>query len=231
MPRIEPRFSRIASAIADPSRARMLAALLGGEHRSAGELAVCAGITPQAASSQLAHLVEASLVAVRQQGRHRYFALADGDVAHALEALALIAERDTVSTRWERPTYKPLKCARRCFGHMAGELGVAQFEMLLRCGYLQPASDNGVWNLQLTQSGSVWLAALGITMDTKDTTRLAYRCMDWSERKDHLAGSLAKTLLGHFLQKDWLRAVAESRALIVTPLGQRELLQLLAAGA
>ena len=76
------------------------------------------------------------LVALRQQGRHKYFALADGDVAPALEALAFVAERDTVSTRWERPAYKPLKYARRCYGHMAGELGVAQFEMLMRCGYL-----------------------------------------------------------------------------------------------
>ncbi len=221
----EPRFSRIASAIADPSRARMLAALLGGEHRSAGELALSAGITPQAASTQLAHLVDAALVAVRQQGRHKYFALADGDVAHALEALALIAERDTVSTRWERPAYKPLKCARRCYGHIAGELGVAQFEMLMRCGYLQP-TDKG---LQLTNAGSMYLAALGVTPPAKTTTRLAYPCMDWSERKDHLAGTLAKALLAHYLQKDWLRSVTESRALRVTPLGERELLPLLAA--
>ncbi|MGB4115532.1 MAG: metalloregulator ArsR/SmtB family transcription factor [Polaromonas sp.] len=231
MPNPEPRFSRIAAAIADPTRARMLAALLGGEHRSAGELATSAGITPQAASTQLAHLVDAALVAVRQQGRHKYFGLADGDVAHALEALALIAERDTISTRWERPAYKPLKCARRCYGHMAGELGVAQFEMLMRCGYLQP----GAKGLQLTNTGSMWLAALGITLPGKTgktgktATRLAYPCMDWSERKDHLAGTLAKALLAHHLQKDWLRADADSRALNITPLGERELLPLLAA--
>ena len=231
MPSPEPRFSRIAAAIADPSRARMLAALLGGEHRSAGELAISAGITPQAASTQLAHLVDAELVAVRQQGRHKYFALADADVAHALEALALIAERDTVSTRWERPTYKPLKCARRCYGHMAGELGVAQFEMLLRCGYLQPVGRNGLQSLQLSNAGSMWLAALGITLPTKNTTRLAYPCMDWSERKDHLAGTLAKALLGHYLLRNWLRPDADSRALTITPLGERELLPLLATGS
>ena len=224
MPNPEPRFSRIAAAIADPSRARMLGALLGGEHRSAGELAASAGITPQAASTQLAHLVDAALVAVRQQGRHKYFALADGDVAHALEALALIAERDTVSTRWERPAYKPLKCARRCYGHMAGQLGVAQFEMLLRCGYLRP-SEIG---LQLTNAGSMWLAALGITAPTKTSTRLAYPCMDWSERKDHLAGTLAKALLDRYLQTGWLRADVDSRVLKVTALGERELLPLLA---
>lgn len=224
MPNPEPRFSRIAAAIADPSRARMLGALLGGEHRSAGELAASAGITPQAASTQLAHLVDAALVAVRQQGRHKYFALADGDVAHALEALALIAERDTVSTRWERPAYKPLKCARRCYGHMAGQLGVAQFEMLLRCGHLRP-SEIG---LQLTNAGSMWLAALGITAPTKTSTRLAYPCMDWSERKDHLAGTLAKALLARYLQTGWLRADVDSRVLKVTALGERELLPLLA---
>ena len=225
MPNPEPRFSRIAAAIADPTRARMLAALLGGEHRSAGELATSAGITPQAASTQLAHLVDAALVAVRQQGRHKYFALADGDVAHALEALAFIAERDTVSTRWERPAYKPLKCARRCYGHMAGELGVAQLDMLMRCGYLQPTEKG----LQLTNMGSIWLAALGITPPAQTTTRLAYPCMDWSERKDHLAGTLATDLLAHYLHRNWLRANTESRALSITKLGERELLPLLAA--
>ncbi len=224
-PRPEPRFSRIAAAIADPSRARMLAALLGGEHRSAGELAASAGITPQAASTQLAHLVDAALVAVRQQGRHKYFALADGDVANALEALALVAERDTVSTRWERPAYKPLKHARRCYGHMAGELGVAQFDMLMRCGYLQP-DDKG---LQLTNTGSMWLARLGVSLAAKSSSRLAYPCMDWSERKDHLAGSLAMALLSHYVQKDWLRLCSESRALNITLLGERELLPLLRA--
>ena len=225
MPNPEPRFSRIAAAIADPSRARMLAALLGGEHRSAGELATSAGITPQAASTQLAHLVDAALVAVRQQGRHKYFALADGDVAHALEALAFIAERDTVSTRWERPAYKRLKCARRCYSHLAGELGVAQLDMLMRCGYLQP-SEKG---LQLTNTGSMWLATLGITPPAQTTSRLAYPCMDWSERKDHLAGTLATALLAHYLHRNWLRANTESRALSITKLGERELLPLLAA--
>jgi DNA-binding transcriptional ArsR family regulator len=94
----EPRFSRIAAVIADPTRARMLAALLGGEYRSAGELASVAGITPQAASTQLAQLLDNGLIAMRQQGRHKYFSLADGDIARALEALSMVAERDNVST-------------------------------------------------------------------------------------------------------------------------------------
>jgi DNA-binding transcriptional ArsR family regulator len=219
----EPRFSRIAAVIADPTRARMLAALLGGEYRSASELASAAGITPQAASTQLAQLLDNGLVAMRQQGRHKYFALADADVAHALEALSMVAERDNISARWDKPAYQPLKCARRCYGHMAGELGVAQFEMLLRKQYLEP-NDQG---LQLTSAGRAWAEHLGLEIPKKFATRFAYPCMDWSERKDHLAGSLAKALLELYVAKNWLRAPKESRALELTHLGQQALMPLL----
>lgn len=222
----EPRFSRIAAVIADPTRAHMLAALLGGEYRSAGELAAAAGVTPQAASTQLAQLVDNALVAVRTQGRHKYFCLADSDVAHALEALALVGERDNVSTRWDKPNYQRLKCARRCYGHMAGELGVAQFEMLMRCGYLK-SSESGASGLDLSNAGSMWLAKLGVTLPSKNPSRMAYRCMDWSERKDHLAGTLSKALLDHYVAQHWLIKQADSRALTVTPTGQRMLLPLL----
>jgi DNA-binding transcriptional ArsR family regulator len=219
----EPRFSRIAAVIADPTRARMLAALLGGEYRSAGELATAAGITPQAASTQLAQLLDNGLVALRQQGRHKYFSLADGDIARALEALSMVAERDNVSARWDKPAYKPLKCARRCYGHMAGELGVAQFEMLMRQKYLQHA-DQG---LQITEAGRVWALQLGLALPSKSTNRFAYPCMDWSERKDHLAGSLAKALLELYVAKNWLRAPKETRALSLTLSGQKLLMPIL----
>lgn len=194
-----PNFSRIAAVIADPSRARMLAALLCGEYRSAGELATVAGITPQAASTQLAQLVDTGLVAVRQQGRHKYFALADGDVAHALEALSLGAG----------PAPNP---------HTQGEKGVM--------GASRPSSLPG---LQLSNAGSMWVARLGVTLPNKTASRFAYPCMDWSERKDHLAGTLARALLDHYLAKHWLRAASGSRALTLTPLGQRELMPLLEA--
>ncbi len=228
----EPRFSRIAAVIADPTRARMLAALLGGEYRSAGELASAAGITPQAASTQLAQLLDNGLIALRQQGRHKYFSLADGEIARALEALSMVAERDNVSTRWDKPSYKPLKCARRCYGHMAGELGVAQFEMLMRCGYLQSSASDAASSdtgLQLSNAGSMWLAKLGLTLPSKTSNRFAYPCMDWSERRDHLAGTLAKALLEFYLQKNWLRAERDSRALTLMPLGERNLSTLLKA--
>ena len=152
----EPRFARIAAQLADPTRARMLAQLLGGQARTAGELARAAGVTPQAATSQLTQLLDAGLISVRPQGRHKYFTLADADVAHALEALALVTERDAVATRWQRPGYAPLKHARRCYGHLAGELGVAQLRMLLARGYLA-GGDTG---FALTPAGQAWLAGV-----------------------------------------------------------------------
>jgi DNA-binding transcriptional ArsR family regulator len=219
----EPRFSRIAAVIADPTRARMLAALLGGEYRSAGELASVAGITPQAASTQLAQLLDNGLIAMRQQGRHKYFSLADGDIARMLEALSMVAERDNVSARWDKPAYKPLKCARRCYGHMAGELGVAQFEMLMRKQYLVHSNQG----LQLTDAGRAWAEQLGVLVSHTLTPRFAYPCMDWSERKDHLAGTLAKALLELYLAKNWLRAHKEHRALELTQLGRQQLSELI----
>lgn len=213
----EPRFARTAALMADPTRARMLALLLSGEYRTAGELARTTGITPQAASTQLAQLTEGGLLAVRKQGRHKYFALADADIAHALEALALVAERDHVSTRWQSRTFKPLKHARRCYGHLAGELGVAHFEMLLQQGYLAAAPDE----LGLTCKGEEWAESLGIDLSALQG-RLAYRCMDWSERRDHLAGSLAKALLDCYLEKRWLTADKTSRSIQVTPAGMRQ---------
>ena len=219
----EPRFSKMAAIIADPTRARMLAALLGGEYRSAGELASAAGVTAQAASTQLAQLPEHGLIAMRQQGRHKYFCLADGDIARVLEALSMVAERDNVSLRWSKPGYQALKHARRCYGHLAGELGVAQFEMLMRCRILEQARDG----LQLTDSGRIWLAHLGVELPGKSGSRLAYPCMDWSERRDHLAGTLARVLLGHYLSQGWLRAPKDSRELQLTPKGHSVLLPLL----
>lgn len=217
MHRPELRFARIAALMADPTRARILAFLLSGEYRTAGELARNAGVTPQAASTQLAQLQEGGLLALRRQGRHKYYALADADIAHALEALALVAERDDISKRWRRPDFRPLKYARRCYGHLAGELGVAHFGMLLRHGFLSTIEDG----FGLTETGEQWVVhELGIALPATQG-RQAYRCMDWSERKDHLAGPLAKALLDCYLERRWLTADKSSRSIKVTPEGER----------
>jgi DNA-binding transcriptional ArsR family regulator len=219
-PSPEPRFARIATTIGDPTRARMLSALMGGQYLSAGELAAAAGVTAQTASSHIARLLESEIVVLRTQGRHRYFRLADADVAHALETLSFVAERSAAFAKWEQGAYRPLKAARTCYNHLAGELGVALFEGLLARGTL--ASADG--SFELTESGRDHLHAIGLAAPAdKAARRYAYPCLDWSERRDHLAGSLAAALLDHCLERRWLRRTPGSRAVALTPAGTKSL--------
>jgi DNA-binding transcriptional ArsR family regulator len=222
LPAVEPRFARIAAAIGDPTRARMLSVLLGGVSLPAGEIAQAAGVNPSTASGHLAKLVDEGLVAVDARGRHRYFRVSDGDVAHALEALSLIAERTGGGQKWLREPFRPLKYARTCYRHLAGELGVRLLEALLARGHLA-AVDHGY---ELTGAGESWLAGIGLDpgLPAARGGRYAYPCLDWSERRDHLAGRLASALLDHFMTRRWLVRVQPSRALEVTPEGRRGLL-------
>jgi DNA-binding transcriptional ArsR family regulator len=226
----EPRFTRIAALIAEPSRAHMLALLFGGEARSAGELARAVSITPQTASTHLSQLLEAGLVKLHAQGRHRYFSLADADIARMLESLALVAERDEVQARWETPAYQPLKYARTCYCHLAGELGVQQHDALIANRVLVH-NDQGV--LTLSQSANDWLqearfGAASIAALERDGSkkRFAYSCMDWSMRRDHLAGTFATTLLAHYIKQGWLHKAETHRALTPTPAGAAQFAKL-----
>ena len=228
----EPRFARTAALVADPSRARMLALLLGGEARSAGELARAVSITRQTASTHLAQLLDANLVTLRTQGRHRYFALADADVAHMLEALSFVAERDEVRTRWDTPAFKPLKYARSCYCHLAGELGVRQHDALIAQHVLVAGTD-GV--MTLSDDAAMWLRNAGfddgaIALLQRDSVkkRFAYPCMDWSQRREHLAGVFATKLLAHYIETGWLRKDKNNRALTETPRGVGALQKLFA---
>ena len=229
----EPRFARVAALIADPSRARMLALLLGGEARSAGELARAVSITPQTASTHLAQLLDAGLVTLRAQGRHRYFTLADADVARMLETLASVAERDEVQARWDTARYNPLKYARSCYCHLAGDLGVQQHDALIALRVLVK-DDAGA--LVLGDAATDWLrealfsagAVLSVQLAAKKK-RFAYGCMDWSARRDHLAGAFASTLLTHYLGRGWLQKTQTHRALAPTPGGVSEFSRLFGA--
>ena len=216
----EPRLARIAAAVADPTRSRMLCLLLSGEAATAGELASQAGVAPSTTSDHLRQLLDAGLVTGEARGRHRYFRLAGADVAHALEALALVAERGAREAAWEHPGRRGLRQARCCYGHLAGQLGVRLFETLLARERLRATADG----YALTDAGHGWLASIGMTPPMPHPRRrFAYACMDWSERRDHLAGQLATELLGHFVGKGWLRRRPD-RVVEVTPPGARELL-------
>ena len=219
----EPRFAKVAAMIGDPTRARMLAALMGGQYLAAGELAAAAGVTPQTASAHVARLVEAELVVVRTQGRHRYLRLADADIAHALEALSLVAERSAAADKWNQGPYKPLKAARTCYSHLAGELGVQLLDGMLARGVLAGVDGYFV----VTERGRAEIEGWGVTLPAMTSPaaarRFAYPCLDWSERRDHLAGGLAVLLLERFVERHWLRHVEGSRALRLTPEGARGL--------
>jgi DNA-binding transcriptional ArsR family regulator len=221
----ELRFARVAATIGDPTRARMLSVLLTGESLPAGEIAQAVGIAPPTASGHLARLIDEGLVTVLPRGRHRYFRLADAEVAQALEALAIVAERTGPATLWSREAYRPLKYARTCYRHLAGELGVRLLESMVERKHLASASNG----FEITRAGRSWLDSLALEtpLASLSTARCAYPCLDWSERRDHLAGPLATALLDHFLSSHWLARTKDSRALKVTPLGSRSLLPLL----
>lgn len=220
----EPRLAHVAAAVADATRARMLSLLLAGTWASAGDLARAASVTPATASGHLQRLLDAQLVVCEARGRHRYYRLADEDVAHALEALALVAERHSHDAAWAaHPTRQRLRHARRCYGHLAGQLGVAWSQQLRQREWLAPGPGGWV----LSEAGHQGLQALGL--DTRawpapsPRQRWAFACMDWSEREDHLAGLLPRAFLAHCLQHDWLRPVPGERALTLTPTGQQQI--------
>jgi DNA-binding transcriptional ArsR family regulator len=219
-PTHEPRIARVAAMIADPARSRMLCRLLSGEHATAGELARAATVAPATASGHLAGLLDAGLVCAEARGRHRYYRLADAEVAHALEALALVAERGDAERGWASPHRQALRHARCCYRHLAGELGVRLMRALVEVQGLQPDGPG----LAITAAGRARLAGLGFSAPMpQPLRRYAYACMDWSERQDHLAGQLADALLVHLLDQGWLRRT-EGRALAVTPRGAQQLL-------
>lgn len=227
----EPRLARLAAAIADPTRARVLARLLDGRLHTAGELAAHAGVTPPTMSAHLKLLVDEGLARVRPQGRHRYYGLADADVAHALEALLRLADREAAGTaaadvrRWQRPALRGLRHARSCYGHLAGELGVRWRETLLARAWVQARAQGGY---DVTPAGQAALAVLmpaGELARPAGEGRLLYDCVDWSERRDHFAGPLAVAWLDAMLARGWLRRVAGSRELELLPPGRGPLVE------
>lgn len=217
-----PDVSRILAVIAEPSRAAMLASLLGATMLPAGELARCAGVTAQTASGHLLRLLEAGIVAVEVQGRHRYYRLASEQAATAVEALLALAPPPRVRSLRESELLHRLRKARTCYDHLAGELGVALEEALRGSGAIIRRDRD----YTLTAAGEGMLAAINIDGETLRCSRrvLARACLDWSERRHHVAGALGAALLSSMIELGWLRRVPGGRALQVTPTGRDGLL-------
>lgn len=218
-------LDNIAVLIGEPVRARILWALLDGKAYTASELSLLSDTSPQNASMHLAKLTKGELLRVSSQGRHRYYSFARDEVAYAIEALANLAPPPSTKAIGAKEKTSPIKQCRTCYDHLAGKVGVLINENLLSKGCLIEADDS----YKLTDTGQLWFANLEI--DTaillKQRRVLAKPCLDWSERRYHLAGSLGAALLGKMLGSDWIRRVENSRAVVITRKGQQQLYQLL----
>lgn len=210
----------VAAAIAEPSRARMLCCLMDGHARTSTELATVAQVSASTASAHLARLKEHRLVELVVQGKHRYYKLASGDVAAALEALLVVA--GAPQRTFTPTTPGRLRQARTCYDHMAGSLAVALNGHFMSEGWL--LADAGSSDYALSEEGERSLAALGLDIASVRTQRrrFACACLDWSERKPHLAGALGAALLRLTLQRGWVEQDMDSRALSVTSEGRKQ---------
>lgn len=210
-----------AALIGDPTRAAMLQALQDGRAQPASALAWAAGVTAQAASNHLAKLVDGGLLAVEREGRHRYYRLASAEVAHAIEALSVLATpvRSLESPR--SPKARALRDARCCYGHLAGRLGVRVCEALVERDLIRPEADK---LFAITDDGRAWFADLGVDVAALRSPRgVARQCLDWTERRHHLAGPLGVRMLAAMTARGWFVLEAQGRAVRVTAAGEQAL--------
>ncbi|GAB4362774.1 MAG: winged helix-turn-helix domain-containing protein [Kiloniellaceae bacterium] len=220
---VDPSFALVGALIGVPARANMMAALMDGRAQTASELAFVAGVTPQTASSHLAKLTDAGLIAVEKQGRHRYYRLAGPAVAEALEPLSHLAPNTRVPERRSAQLRRvgDLRTARFCYDHLAGRLGVALTDSLLQRRLMRRAEGDFL----VGHKGRAFLEGLGIDVAAAEGERrhFARCCLDWSERRPHLGGALGAALADRLLRQKWLKREKASRKAALTPLGAREL--------
>ncbi len=219
-------FAEVAALSGDPARASMLHALMDGRALTATELARAAGITPQTASGHLGRMTAVGLLSVAKQGRHRYHRLAAPSVARMVESIMQVAAE--LEPDRKRLTVGPrdaaLRKARTCYDHLAGRLGVALADGLIEHGHVEVTSDAGL----LTELGIDFLGELGIDTEpmlarrTRRSGRVLCRpCLDWSERRAHLAGAVGAAICEHAMESGWTRRQEGTRAVLVTPKGER----------
>jgi DNA-binding transcriptional ArsR family regulator len=208
-----------AALIADPARAGILTALLGGGSLPAGELARVAGVSAQSASMHLAQLVEGGFLVVSQRGRHRYYRVSKPEVAHAIEALGTIS---TIERYKPSGADQALCYARTCYDHLAGELAVQLRAAFERHGLIVARGDR---DYELTQRGEEFLGKLKIEAAALRQSRRSFarRCLDWTERQDHIAGALGAAICGRVLEFRWISRDKHSRTVHLSLAGKREL--------
>jgi DNA-binding transcriptional ArsR family regulator len=218
---IATQMAEIAALIGNPARANILATLMGGGALTATELAHAAGVSPQTTSGHLSQLTGAGLLRLVAQGRHRYFQIATADVAHMLEGILAVAANGPPRYRPPSKLDDAMRTARTCYDHFAGKLGVGLADALCDHGHLVLADDGG----EVTQSGVAFLAEFGIDLAAARSRRRIFcrPCLDWTERRPHLGGSVGAVLAQRCFDLGWLERRRDSRALTITPAGRRGL--------
>lgn len=213
-----PNIAGIAALIGDPARANMLTALMHGAALTASELALEAGVTKQTASAHLSKLAAAELVSAEAQGRHRYYRLADADVAAALESLMGVASRAKALRTRPGPKEPALRRARVCYDHLAGDLGVGLYDALSARRWLALRAGE----LTLTARGREGLCAFGLDLEAMDgsTRQLCRICLDWSVRRNHLSGAVGAGLLQAFYVRGWARRRSGTRVVEFSRAGE-----------
>jgi DNA-binding transcriptional ArsR family regulator len=210
-------LAQTAALVGDPARANILSALLDGRALTAGELAFFARVSPQTTSGHLAKLTQAHLLDVLKQGRHRYFRIATPQVAQMLESIMAVALQTP-------PRHQPaasrvddaMRTARTCYDHFAGRLGVGLADTLCGRGHVVLAEDGG----EVTPQGHAFFERFGVTL-VRDRRRIFCRaCVDWTERRPHLAGAVGAALAGRCFDLGWVKRMREGRALTITPVGR-----------
>jgi DNA-binding transcriptional ArsR family regulator len=223
-PDTDQRVARVAAAIGEPARARMLYCLMDGHARTSTELAIVAELGASTASAHLNRLREEQLVKVQVQGKHRYYSLEGPNVASALEALSVVVggARD----KFVPSTPSRLRSARTCYDHLAGTLGVALHDRFAALGWLSTDTTGDSGSYGLTRNGVAGFETIGIDLEATRALRrrFAYACLDWSERRPHVGGALGAAFLKAALQRKWVTEDLDSRALGVTSAGRREIL-------
>jgi DNA-binding transcriptional ArsR family regulator len=215
-------IAETASLFADPARAAMLVALLDGRSLPASELALRARVSAQAASMHLAKLLSGRLVTMTRFGRHRYYGLAGPDVATALEAMGTLCNAIRPLQAPADGSIVPIRMARTCYDHLAGRVAVQIFESLQERKILTQADDN----FRVTARGERWFEDLGIDLHSLRANRkrpLVRKCLDWTERKFHIAGTTGAALLELFHQREWIMPEAGSRVVTITRNGKEAL--------
>jgi DNA-binding transcriptional ArsR family regulator len=221
------QFSAMALLIGEPARATMLWKLLGGKAFTATELAISADISAQSASMHLTKLVKANLLSVVSQGRHRYYQLSGPEVAYVLESISNLVPTDKLLTEEpEQVNQNDIKFCRTCYDHLAGRVGVAVTDRMVEKKII---AGSGKHNYEVTPKGIKWLADLNISANDlmKQRRAFARKCLDWSERRYHISGSLGAALFDKMIKMKWMSKQKNSRIVLLTSTGQMKLYDLL----